>query len=145
MTETTASAPHYRRVVAGPLPELTDLTTFFWTSGADGSLRFQRCGDCGHWLHPPGVICPRCLSENIAPQAVSGLATVGAVTINYQAWTPGMTQPYAIAIVELDEQPGLHLTTNIVGVEPESVFIGQRVRVVFEHTDDVWLPLFTPL
>lgn len=134
-----------KRAIPGPLPELDDSNRFFWTSGADGSLRFQRCGDCGFWLHPPSVCCPQCLSENIAPQAVSGLATVGAVSVNYQAWMPGMKQPYAIAIVELDEQPGLHLTTNIVGCEPESVTIGQRVRVVFEAAEDVWLPLFTPV
>ena len=135
----------FKRAIPGPLPELTDTNHFFWTSGEDGTLRFQRCGDCGHWLHPPSVTCPKCLSENLTPEAVSGLATVGAVTINHQQWMPGMKEPYAIAIVELDEQPALHLTTNIVGVPPESVEIGQRVKVVFEHADDVWLPLFTPV
>ena len=96
--------------VTGPLPALEEPYTFFWTAGAEGELRFQRCGDCGHWLHPPGVICPQCRSENLAPQAVSGLATVAAVTINYQPWMPGLDVPYAIAIVALDEDPGLHLT-----------------------------------
>jgi uncharacterized OB-fold protein len=133
------------QVVTGPLPALEEPNTFFWTAGAEGELRFQRCGDCGHWLHPPGVICPECRSENLAPQAVSGLATVAAVTINYQPWMPGLEVPYAIAIVALDEQPALHLTTNIVGIPPEEVFIGQRVRVQFEQREDVWLPLFTPV
>jgi uncharacterized OB-fold protein len=36
------------------------------------------------------------------------------------------------------------LTTNLVGVEPEDVHVGMPVRVVFEHNDDVWIPLFTP-
>lgn len=139
------ATPVYQRALPGPLPELDELNRFFWVSGEDGTLRFQRCGDCGHWQHPPSVICPKCLSENIAPQAVSGLATVGAVTVNHQAWMPGMTEPYVIAIVELDEQPGLRLTTNIVGIEPDKVFIGQRIKVVFEHADDVWLPLFIPM
>lgn len=131
--------------ISGPLPLLDESNSFFWTAGAEGKLRFQRCGDCGHWLHPPGVMCPQCHSENIAPQAVSGLATVAAVTVNYQPWMPGLKVPYAIAIVELDEQTGLRLTTSIVGADPEQVKIGQRVRVQFEQRENVWLPLFTPL
>jgi len=31
-----------------------------------------------------------------------------------------------------------------LGVEPEDVHVGMPVRVVFEHNDDVWIPLFTP-
>jgi uncharacterized OB-fold protein len=129
---------------ARPLPLLNELNTFFWTSGADGRLRMQRCADCGHWQHPAGVICTRCASRNVAPQVLSGKATIQAMTLNHQPWIPGVEVPYVIAIVELDEQPGLHLTTNIVGTPPESVTIGQRVRVTFEAHEDVFLPLFTP-
>lgn len=127
-----------------PLPLLTELNTFFWASGADGKLRMQRCSDCLHWQHPAGAICPLCLSRNLAPQELSGKATVEAFTLNYQPWTEGVAVPYVIAIVGLDEQKGLNLTTNIVGVAPESVFIGQRVEVTFEAAGDVFLPLFTP-
>ena len=128
-----------------PLPQLTDLNRFFWTSGADGVLRFQRCQDCGCWLHPPGVVCPKCFGKKIAPQAVAGLGTIEALTINHQPWVPGQQVPYAIAIVGLDEQPGLRLTTNIVGAPLESLRIGQRVRVVFDACEDVHLPRFTPV
>jgi uncharacterized OB-fold protein len=127
------------------LPQLDDLNRFFWTSGADGQLRFLRCSDCGHWLHPPGIICPQCLSRNLAPQTVSGLGSIEALTINYQAWSPEQPVPYAVAIVSLDDHESLQLTTNIIGCPPESAFIGQRVRVVFEVIDDVHLPLFTPI
>ncbi|MES2258535.1 MAG: Zn-ribbon domain-containing OB-fold protein [Pseudomonadota bacterium] len=128
-----------------PLPQLNELNRAFWTGGADGKLRMQRCDDCGHWLHPPGAICPQCLSRKVTPQELSGLATVEAVTLNYQPWLPGVEVPYAIAIVQLDEQAGLNLTTNIVGVPPEQVHIGQRVEVVFETVEDVYLPLFRPI
>lgn len=127
------------------LPRLDELNRFFWTGGADGLLRFQRCGDCGHYQHPPSAICSSCLGEQLAPQAVSGLATVEAVTVNYQPWAPGMEVPYAIVIIGLDEQPGLRLTTNVTGMAPEQVRIRQRVRIVFEAAEDVWLPLCTPV
>ena len=129
---------------APPLPELDDSNRFFWTSGADGLLRILRCQSCRYWLHPPGPICPQCLGDQLEPEAVSGMATVAAVTINYQAWIPGMQVPFAVAIVDLDEQENLRLTTNIVGAPVDAVQIGQRVRVDFEHREDVWLPLFTP-
>ncbi|WP_076593840.1 Zn-ribbon domain-containing OB-fold protein [Herminiimonas arsenitoxidans] len=128
-----------------PLPQLNELNTFFWTSGADGKLRMQRCQDCRKWLHPAGVNCPHCMSRNIAPEALSGLGTIAALTINHQPWLPGVEVPYAVAIVNLDEQKGLNLTTNIVGVPIAEIHIGQRVQVKFEHIEDVFLPLFTPI
>lgn len=131
--------------IKAPLPQLDDVNRFFWTSGANGELLIQRCDDCGYWLHPPSVTCSNCLSENLKAEAVSGLGTIVAATLNYQPWMPGMAVPFCIAIVELDEQYGMRLTTNIVGVPPEKVAIGQRVKVVFEQQEDVWLPLFTPI
>ena len=127
-----------------PLPKLDDANRFFWTSGADGVLRILRCDRCHYWLHPPGPICPLCLCSQLTPTAVSGMATVAAVTINHQPWTPGMKVPFVVAIVELDEQKDLRLTTNVVGAQIDEVHIGQRVRVTFNHREDVWLPLFTP-
>jgi uncharacterized OB-fold protein len=50
-----------------------------------------------------------------------------------------------VAIVELEEQPSLRLTTNLVGCEPAAVRIGMPLRVVFEAREDgVFLPLFEP-
>ena len=129
---------------AGPLPELDQDNTFFWTSGADGRLRFLQCGDCQNYVHPPRARCAICRGENLSPQAVSGRGTVLTFTINHQPWFPGMEVPFVVAIVELDEQPGLRLTTNIIECPPEEVYIGQSVRVVFEQKEDVWLPLFEP-
>ena len=129
---------------AGPLPELDQDNTFFWTSGADGRLRFLQCGNCQNYVHPPRARCAICRGENLSPQAVSGRGTVLTFTINHQPWFPGMEVPFVVAIVELDEQPGLRLTTNIIECPPEEVYIGQSVRVVFEQKEDVWLPLFEP-
>jgi len=127
------------------LPRLDETNRHFWTGGEAGELRFLRCGACGYWLHPPGPMCPRCLGDELAVAAVSGEGTVHTFTINHQAWYPGLDPPYAVAIVELPEQEGLRLTTNIVGCDPGDVRIGMRVRVAFERYDDVWLPLFEPV
>lgn len=126
------------------LPLLDEGNTPFWTGGEHGELRFLRCQACGYWLHPPGPRCPECLSKDLVPEPTSGRATVHTFTINHQAWMPGPDLPYVIAIVELPEQDGLRLTTNIVDAAPDAVEIGMPVEVIFEHHDDVWIPLFRP-
>ena len=126
------------------LPRVTPETEHFWTGGRDGELRFLRCGACGEYVHPPGPVCPRCLSRDLGVEAVSGRATVASYTVNHQPWYPGLDPPYVIAIVEVEEQPGVRLMTNIVGCAPEDVRIGMPVQVTFEEYDDVWLPFFAP-
>lgn len=127
------------------LPALNDNNRFFWTSGSDGRLRICLCEACHWYVHPPAPVCPRCRSRAVAPQPVSGRGTVASFTVNRQAWEPGLERPYVVALVELDEQAGLRLTTNIVGAGTDAVYIGQRVGVVFEQREDVWLPLFRQL
>jgi len=127
-----------------PLPELTPMNEWFWTSGADDQLRIQGCTDCKTLVHPPSPMCPACRSRSRAPTVVSGRGTVVAFTVNRHPWLPSFAPPYAIAIVALAEDPTVRLTTNIVGCDPDEVHVGQEVTVRFEHQDDVWLPLFEP-
>ena len=126
------------------LPAVTEENEHFWHGGAEGELRFLRCRSCGWWLHPPSPICPSCLGRDLAVEAASGRAVVHAFTVNWQPWIPTFDPPYVVAIVELPEQPGLRLTTNIVACETDDVFTGMAVHVVFEEYDGVWLPLFEP-
>jgi uncharacterized OB-fold protein len=124
------------------LPRLDSDNRFFWTSGADGTLRFMRCQDCATFIHPPRPICRQCLSENVAPAAVAGTGTIDTFTINYQEWRPGLDVPYVIARVAIEDAPGVYLTTNIVGCDVAAVQIGDRVRVKFEPHGEIYLPLF---
>ena len=126
------------------LPALDDDNRSFWTSGADGVLRFQRCAACGYWLHPPAPYCPSCGGREVAPEAVSGRGQVWSFTINHHPWD-GTPEPWNIVLVELDEQPGLRLTSNLVGCADDEIAIGMRVQVRFEERDGVWFPLFEPL
>ncbi len=123
-------------------PALDDENRFFWTSGADGRLRLLRCRTCGFWLHPPVPRCPQCQGKDLAPQEVSGRGEVFSYTVNHQSWD-GSTEPYAIVLVELDE--GLRLTSNLVHCDLDQIRIGMPVQVVFEQHDQVWFPLFEPV
>ncbi len=127
-----------------PLPQLTDSNRFFWTSGEDGKLRFLKCSDCGNLIHPPVPICDKCLSMNQEVAEVSGRATLAAVTVNHQMWMPMIEPPYVIALVEIEEQVDVRLTTNIVKCEEGDLEIGMPLEVEFEHYEDVYLPVFRP-
>jgi uncharacterized OB-fold protein len=124
------------------LPRLDSDNRFFWTSGADGQLRFLRCQQCAAFVHPPRPVCRQCLSEQVSAQVVAGTGIVDTFTVNHQQWRPGLEVPYVIARVAIDGAPGVYLTTNIIGCPVDAVEVGDRVRVKFEQQGEVYLPLF---
>ena len=142
VTDETDDHPPFRI-----LPALNERNTPFWSSGRDGRLRFQRCQECGYFLHPAGVVCPKCWSRKLEYEPVSGRATVVTFTVNHQNWMPVPELPFVLAIVGIEEQDGLRLTTNIVHCPVDDVYIGMPVRVIFEAhaAEDVWLPMFEPV
>ena len=128
-----------------PLPAIEPDTKAYWEACRDGRLAMLRCEDCRWIVHPPRPVCSRCRSRRVALRDLSGRATVVTYTVNHQRWMPGLEVPYVIAIVELAEQRGLRLTTNLVNLAPDAVTIGMPVRVLFRKmTDEISLPIFEP-
>lgn len=127
------------------LPAVDPENEHYWKGGASGELRFLCCRACRHYVHPPSPVCPECLSNDLAPEAVSGRASVHTFTVNHQPWIPGFAPPYVVAIVEIEEQPSLRLTTNLVNCEIADVEIGMPVQACFEDIGEgVFLPVFEP-
>ena len=130
--------------MARVLPLVTDWNRFYWTSGSDGRLRFRCCAGCGSVQHPAGPTCRYCGSGRLEVREVSGRGVVQSHTTNHQQWSVDVPVPYSVAVVAIEEDPRVRLTTNIVGCDPGHVHVGMRVRVLFEHVEDVWLPVFAP-
>jgi len=126
------------------LPVLGELNRDFWTGGGVGELRIYHCPRCGRWIHPPNPTCGACGCREARAEATSGKGTVFAYTLNHQLWHPELRVPYLLALVELREQDGLRLNTNLVGCDPGEVTIGMPVRVVFEQHGEIFVPLFEP-
>ncbi|MDP3674953.1 MAG: OB-fold domain-containing protein [Novosphingobium sp.] len=127
-----------------PLPELTDENHAFWTGGERGELMIAFCKDCAAAIHPPQLVCPRCLGESVTPRPVTGTGAVYTFTVNHQPWHPDMAVPFALAVVDIDGAPGVRVTAQVIDADPEAVRIGQRMEIAFEQSDDVWLPLWRP-
>jgi uncharacterized protein len=130
-----------------PLPLLTDLNREYWTSGADGRWRLQRCTRCERLFHPPALWCPY---DHGAPAYVplGGQGSVETWTVNRHPFFPGFTPPYIVAFVNPIEDERVRVLTNLVNVAPADVVPGMRVRVTFERCgeddDQLFIPLFEP-
>lgn len=129
-----------------PVPDPDTLP--FWQATAAGRLAMCRCQQCSLWMQPPLERCRRCAGPT-AFEDVAGTGTVYTFIVQRQAAVAGYLDavPYAVALVELDEQVGLRLPSRIVGVEPEAVRCGMRVGVELTALPggDFTVPLFRPI
>lgn len=128
-----------------PLPHPTPISAPYWQGLQAHELRLQRC-EHGHWLFFPRTHCPTCGSRQLDWQTVSGEGHVYTYTVARVPTMPEFTDemPQLLAVIELDE--GVHINTTLVGVAPEQIRVGQRVRPVFdERPGSITLLRFTPV
>ena len=115
----------------------------FWDAAAQDRLVLPRCRACGIFIWYPRTFCPDCHRSDVEWTDASGIGTVYSFTVSYRGPGPWAEQaPYVIAYVELDEGP--RVLTNIVGVDPEAVRVGDRVTAVFEPAGSTKVLRFTP-
>jgi len=123
---------------------VSPVTRPFWEATAEGRFLIQRCGGCARAVFYPRPTCPHCGGLELAWEQASGRGTVHTFSIARRPTHPKFTAdvPYVVAIVELAEGP--HVTTNIIGCDPEDVRIGMDVELTFDEIGDdgYALPLF---
>jgi hypothetical protein len=130
-----------------PLPAPDELTRFFWDGVAAHRLMIQRCDNCGFYVHWPREVCRNCLSTSLTPADVSGRGTLTTWTFPSQPSDPWYQThlPYALAVVDLVEQTGLKMVTNLVDYDRDALRIDMPVAVTFrEVAPRLTLPLFAP-
>ena len=138
-------------LVAGIKPIVIDETRGFWDGTAQGELRVQLCGACGHRQLPGGPCCRECLSQELSWDRASGRGIVHSYTVVHRALHPAFAArvPYVLADIQLEEGPVF--TSNVTDVAPQEVSIGMAVEVWFEEPDrDAFgtafrLPKFRPV
>lgn len=126
-----------------PLPKPDLDSRPFWDSCKAHAMALQRCGGCGQFRYPPRQTCPHCLSEEAEWTPVSGQGQVYLSLVMYRAHTPDWEGdvPYNLSMIELDE--GVRVWSNVVGCDPETVQIGDRVAVSYDDvTPEFSLPRF---
>ena len=126
-----------------PLPVPDEATAPFWDYCRAGELRIQRCVQCGVFRHPPQPMCRDCGSMEQEWAAVSGRGAVFSYIVTHQPIHPALVDlvPHAVVLVELEE--GVRLTSNVVDCAPDEIEIGMPVAVTFEQVNEqITLPKF---
>ena len=98
----------------------------------------EECAKCGRLHFPPRESCLACGAREWKARPLKRTGTVYAYTIIGKGAAPSeflaqqlATGDYATAVVELDD--GLRVTSMLADVDPASVKIGMRVRMVFRR------------
>ena len=128
-----------------PLPTLDDSNRPFWTAAKEGRLVMQHCKACGHVRYPINHVCPKCLSDAFDWQQLSGRATVYSSIVFHQVYNQAFAQdvPYNVSLIQLEEGPRMY--SNVVGIPPSEVKVGDKVTVVFDAvTAEISIPRFKP-
>lgn len=127
------------------LPVIDDTNRFYWEAARQHRLAMLRCADCRMWVHPPREACARCQSFNLAAETLSGKGKIYSWSVMRTKGNPGFDGklPYAVVVVELDEQKGL-ITVGNIDCPLDAIDIGLPVQVTFEKLDEqVTLPQWT--
>lgn len=132
-----------------PVPNPDPVAQGFWGAAAQSKLAIQRCAECRVFQHPPRPVCRACGSTELAFEEVSGDASLTSWTVTHHNVLAGFAPaiPYTVLVVELVEQAGLYLLSDLVGREETLRFLraGMRMRVTFPAAQDgPVLPQFAP-
>jgi len=126
------------------LPEPDQSTEFYWQAAARSELQILRCRVCRFFIHQPREECPGCGSKELAPERVSGRGTIYSYTIAHHG-ASGIAVPFALVLVELEEQKDLRVLANLVDQPLDQIRVGMPVAVTFEEVGGgVTLPQFRP-
>jgi uncharacterized OB-fold protein len=121
-----------------PGPKIDEVNAPFWENCRAHRLTFQQCSDCGHLVHPPLPVCPRCQSLNRGWKESPPSATVFSFTWVHTAAHESVANslPYNVALVEFPDTPGVRLVTNVVDAKPGELSIGDKVRLKWEDGEN---------
>lgn len=130
-----------------PLPVVDNpIDAPFWQYAAEGKLAVQVCSGCDSARFPPRPYCPACQSSSHQWHIATGAGTIWSYVIPHAPLLPafGEQLPYVVALVELDDYPGIRLVgaitetpeADIQGVDGSQIAIGDSVKAVFKKMDD---------
>jgi uncharacterized OB-fold protein len=122
----------------------------FWDAALEDRLVSSRCTNCGTFVLPPTPYCFVCQHHEFEWVELPGTGTIYSFTVVRHALAPqlAIAVPYVSGVIELDgtQGAGTRMICNIVDCDPETVRIGDPVRVVFEKVSDTYaMPRFTPV
>lgn len=138
------------KAVTRPVPRVDSVSQGFWDAAERGELAIQCCAACHVFQHPPRPLCRACGGTRLAFEPVSGEGRLWSWTVTHRNVLGGFETalPYTCMIVELNEQDGLLVMSDLIGREDvrDSLKLGMKMRVVFppKAGEGPVLPQFAP-
>ncbi len=116
-----------------PVPD--EVNKPFWDAVNEKRLVLQNCTGCNLLQYPPQETCAACDSaEQLEWKEVNGRGHISSYIViedgRLERRMPD--QPYNLALIILDEDPGINFYSNLPGVPVDEVPVGAAVQVVFE-------------
>jgi hypothetical protein len=108
----------------------------YWAAGRAGELRFQRCAACKTWRHPPGPMCPQCLSMESEWGRASGKATLLSWVVVHPPVLPAWKErtPFVVVLVQCEEGP--RTMGNLLGATADDLRMDMPMIVDFAASPD---------
>lgn len=118
-----------------------------WHAAAQAKvLLIQRCSNCARWQFYPRPFCTVCSSSRVEWVEASGRGVVLSWTVVRRAPRKGVSVPYVLAVIELDE--GVKMLSRVVDCAPELVECDLPVEVDWQEaagSGQGLLPMFRPV
>ena len=119
----------------GVVPD--ELTRPFWDAANEGRLVIQNCNACRRLQHPPSPTCTQCGSAaHLDWKEMSGRGKIYNYGVVHDCPVRLLQedQPFNVAVIMLDEDPGIQMYSHLPGTPVDEVPVGASVEVVFEPT-----------
>lgn len=126
-----------------PIPEYG--AEAFWQACNHGRLVMQRCTSCAKFRWHPAPLCTHCQADGYDWVDLSGHGRITTWTVITHPVHPAAVArvPYIVAEIELDEQPGLRMISNVVDATGAELAVDARVTLGFvRHPAGQQLPVF---
>lgn len=122
-------------VKQGVVPD--DLTKPFWDAANEERLVVQNCRSCPRLHFPPRTACDWCGSgEYLEWKEMSGRGKIYNYGVVYDCPVASLKAdlPFNLAVITLDEDPGILMYSHLPGTPADQVPVGASVQVIFEPT-----------
>ncbi len=109
----------------------------YWDAIKNHKLVLQHCNNCNKFIHPPRPMCPTCRSQDTLEWKESsgrGIIYSFIMFTSPKMAYPAYELPYAVVLVEMEE--GSRICANTHEIEPDEIYIGMPVKVMFEDLPD---------
>ncbi len=117
----------------------------YWQEANEERLVMQKCDACHKFRWTPSPLCTFCGDDGYTWEQLSGKGKIVTWTVITHPIHPAAVDkvPYVVVIVELNEQPGLRMISNLIDVDHDQIDFDAPVEVMFErHPSGQKLPMF---